>query len=137
MSFKEHGILLYLDKELYRAFIRLQADRDLGRTYAGFLPLVEGFYRLGYLSEESYHSHMEKYSQPLNEEPTAEPVVISPEEKLLASVVSQWELHTDLKWRDHWKKEAEKHPDLVSAQKIIVLAKTGEGCEQKTRGEGI
>ena len=44
-GFREHGVMLYLDKALYKAFIRLQADKGLGRSYAGLLPFVEGLYR--------------------------------------------------------------------------------------------
>ena len=40
MSFREHGVMLYLDKTLYKAFIRLQADKGLGRSYAGLLPFT-------------------------------------------------------------------------------------------------
>lgn len=33
-DFREHGVMLYLDKVLYKAFIRLQADKGLGRSFA-------------------------------------------------------------------------------------------------------
>ena len=66
-GFREHGVMLYLDKTLYKAFIRLQADKGLGRSYAGLLPFVEGLYRLGYLSKEEYEVHFKKYSQELKE----------------------------------------------------------------------
>ncbi len=63
-GFKEHGLMIYLDKDLYRAFIKLQADKDLGRAYAGLLSLTEGFFALGYISEKDYKEHIKKYGKP-------------------------------------------------------------------------
>jgi len=65
-NFKEHGVMLFLDKILYTAFIKLQADKGLGRSFAGLLPFTEGLYHLGYLSKEDYEAHIEKYSIPLD-----------------------------------------------------------------------
>lgn len=64
-GFKEHQVMLCLDKEPYHGFIQIQADRDLGRSYAGLLPFVEGLYHLGYISKEGYDAHFKKYSEPL------------------------------------------------------------------------
>jgi len=64
-NFREHAVRLFLDRELYLAFIKLQADKKLGRSFAGLLPFVEGLYRLGYITEEAYESHKERYSAPL------------------------------------------------------------------------
>lgn len=64
-GFKEHQVMLCLDKEPYHGFIQIQADRDLGRSYAGLLPFVEGLYHLGYISKEVYDAHFKKYSEPL------------------------------------------------------------------------
>lgn len=71
MSFNEHKVLLCLDRELYMAFIRLQADKGLGRSYAGLIPYIEGLYKMGYLSKECYEAHLEKYSVPLVAHPEA------------------------------------------------------------------
>jgi hypothetical protein len=68
-GFREHGVMLYLDKTLYKAFIRLQADKGLGRSYAGLLAFVEGLFHLGFLSKEDYQKYVAKYSQGLTEEP--------------------------------------------------------------------
>lgn len=64
-GFSEHKVMLCLDKELYRAFIKLQADKELGRSYAGLLPYVEGLFHMGYITQEVRDSHVLKYSQPL------------------------------------------------------------------------
>jgi hypothetical protein len=46
-------------------FVKLQADRRLGRAYAGLLPFVEGLYHMGYISKEVYEAHIKRYSEPL------------------------------------------------------------------------
>lgn len=66
--FKEHVIQLALDKPLYIRFLQLQADKKLGRPYAGLLAFVEGMYRLGYLSKEDYEKYSQRYSKPLEED---------------------------------------------------------------------
>lgn len=72
-DFREHGVMLYLDKTLYRAFIKLQADKGLGRSYAGLLPFTEGLFHLGYLSKQDHEEHVAKYSQGLIEESREQP----------------------------------------------------------------
>ena len=64
---KAHGLLLYLPPSLYLALIRLQADKGLGRSFAGLLALTEGLYRLGYLEEKEYIRLYERYTTPLEE----------------------------------------------------------------------
>ena len=64
-GFQEHKVMLFLDKELYVAFIRLQADRAVGRSYAGLLPFVEGLFHMGYINREVYEKHVQKYSDKL------------------------------------------------------------------------
>jgi len=64
-SFQEHKVMLFLDKELYVAFIRLQADKTIGRSYAGLLPFVEGLYHMGYINTDTYNAHVTRYSDKL------------------------------------------------------------------------
>jgi len=64
-KFREHGVMLFLDGELYHGFTKLMADKCLGRSYAGLQAFTEGIFHLGYLSKDSYDAHIEKYSIPL------------------------------------------------------------------------
>ena len=57
--------MLFLDRELYVGFIKLQADKGVGRSYAGLLPFVEGLYHMGYINREIYEKHVAKYSERL------------------------------------------------------------------------
>jgi hypothetical protein len=124
--------MLCLDKPLYRAFIQLQAAKDLGRAYAGLLPFVEGLHKLGFLSEEEHTIHVKKYSEPLTDESKVEIAVISHEQresdkelkvmdKYFLEVMRQWENHKDLQWRvkakvkaEHWKEKLQSAKDLLS-----------------------
>jgi len=126
-GFREHGIMLYLDKTLYKAFIKLQADKGLGRSYAGLLPFVEGLYHLGYLSKEEYETHFQKYNTPLTEEP--KPLTkeqMQEREKLkklnknFSMVIEQWNLHPSLEWRLKWIKQAEKWKDKIPSAKALL-----------------
>ena len=64
-GFQEHYVRLFLDKELYVAFIKLQADKTLGRSYAGLLAFTEGLFHMGYINREVYETHVKKYSDKL------------------------------------------------------------------------
>jgi hypothetical protein len=64
-DFKEHGLMLFLGRESYVGFIKLQADKGLGRSFAGQLAFNTGLYNLGYLSKEDYEQLAKKYSQGL------------------------------------------------------------------------
>ena len=132
-DFREHGVLLYLDKTLYKAFIRLQADRGLGRSYAGLLPFTEGLFRLGYLSSEDYEVHIRKYNQGLAEKPqplSAQQLEkkreLEGKQKVFSMVLEQWNQHPS-DWQARWVKEAKKWKDRVAnAQLVLALANSGE-----------
>ena len=126
MVFKEHGCILYLSKELYSAWIKLQADKDLGRSYAGLLPFVEGLYRLGYLSKDVYEEHFKKYSRPLNpkKEITFEEKkqldFLAEKDKQLKGMLESWDLpHYTPNWHEKTIAEAKKYPNLEYAKIII------------------
>lgn len=120
--FKEHQVLMCLAAPLYRAFIRLQADRDLGRSYAALLPFVEGLYRMGYISQEVYEHYRSKYSKPL---PVQKPLSQVHEqqrmrqlEKQFTQVAEQWDtLKPDS--QAYWIKKAEENKTILEAQLIL------------------
>jgi hypothetical protein len=130
-KFKEHGVMLFLSKDLYRGFIKLQGDKDLGRSYAGLLPFTEGLYKLGYLSKEVYQVHIKKYSQTLAslEEPKAdkkqEKTEAEQKEKQFKGMLEIWdEPHNNKNWRQNAISLAKKFPELESAK--LLLAKANE-----------
>jgi hypothetical protein len=123
-KFKEHGVMMYLDTELYVPFVKLQADKGLGRSFAALLSFVEGLYSLGFISKEVYESHKRKYSLPLLAQKTlAEVVDKEPDQlnKTLGMVLDQWEDHPKREWRRKWMDTARLHPDLPNAKRVLQL----------------
>ena len=119
MKFQEHGILLYLSRDLYTAFIRLQGDKDLGRSYAGLLALTEGMFRLGYISKDVYEEHVKKYSQPMTQPkpPTQEQLEERREleelEKQFAAVLKQGLNTLSERSQQYWIKKAAEYQGRV------------------------
>lgn len=127
-DFREHGVLIYLDKNLYMAFIRLQADKGLGRSYAGLLPFTEGMYHLGYISKEIYETHARKYSEqlatkePLTPKQLDERQRLEQKDKYFRQVLEQWVIHDNVEWRKKILKQAEEWKDkLQSARQLLDL----------------
>ena len=121
-DFREHGVMLYLDRTLYRAFIKLQADKDSGRSYAGLLPFVEGLYAMGYIDEQIYVQHKEKYSAPLVVQKPLQHFVNKEDEQLnktLEMVAEQWDDHRNQEWRQRWINTAEQHPTLSNSKLVL------------------
>ena len=122
-SFREHGVMLYLDKAEYVGFIKCQADKGLGRSYAGKLIFIEGQYRLGYINQEEYEARVKKYSQGLNTvTPSAEQLATQEEqhklESILTGALKVWDTLPERVREYHLKKAAE-HKELPISVQII------------------
>lgn len=116
--------MLYLTKDAYIGFIKLQADKGLGRSFAGQLIFTEGLYRLGYLSETVYHQLMDRYSQGLMSMPKVDVEKQKTVEKLekdFSNVLKQWSSMND-KARRFWIRKASENKDLKNAQLILALS---------------
>jgi len=129
MGFKEHGLMLYLDKPLYMSFVKLQGDKSLGRSFAGLLAFVEGLHQMGYITKAQYLRYRKKYSTPLNRDPlqiTLQEHDEAQERKQLnrifGNVMDQFDLHKDKPgWVDHWLKKAQEHGEISNAKKLVVF----------------
>lgn len=123
-TFREHGILLYLDKREYLAFIKLQADKGLGRSFAGKLAFCEGMFHLGYLNKEDYSDRVTKYSEGLTKEEVKslaqlkEEAKIQQIEKMLTGAFQQWDRLSE-KVKARHIKTAREHVNLTIAQRIL------------------
>ena len=124
-KFREHGVMLFLDGELYTGFIRLQAAKGLGRSFAGLLPFVEGLFRLGYITQEVYEAHIKRYSQPLVTEKPLSLAQLKTKESLakitkeFSNVIAQWDT-MNVKAKDYWFKKAEEYRDTVPNAKLVL-----------------
>jgi hypothetical protein len=128
-SFKEHGFRLYLDKTLYKALVRLQADKGLGRSYAGLLPLVEGLHSMGYLTNQECEERIKKYSQPLCDvppPPTMEELQRKSElvnwEKRFSRAIEQWSTMPEESREWHVQKARELQDKVSKAKFVLSLA---------------
>ena len=132
-SFQGHTApRLFLDKTFYKAFVRLQADKDLGRSFAGLLPFVEGLHTMGYLTDQECEAHVKRYSQPLCETPKL-PTTEALQQK---SEVTNWEKRFSLtikEWPNMNEKSREWHVQKakellgkVSNAKLVLSLANGE-----------
>jgi len=124
-KFKEHGVMIYLDRELYLGFIRLQAEKGLGRSYAGLLPFVEGLYQMGFITQDVYETHKAKYSEPLvtkkqltlpqlKQKQTIEEIT-----KEFSEVIKQWDSMKP-KAKKYYIEKAEQYKDKVPNAKLVL-----------------
>jgi hypothetical protein len=121
-DFQEHKVMLFLSKDLYLAFIKLQADKGLGRSYAALLPFIEGLHQLGYISSEVYESYRKRYSMPLVAQKTLPEITDGQTENLnktLGMVAEQWNEHPNPEWRQKWLTIAEEHGELSNAKLVL------------------
>lgn len=128
-GFQDNKLMLFLDKELYVAYIRLQADKMLGRSYAGLLPFVEGLYHMGYLDKEVYQKHVQKYSDKLVGKKQLTLIETQEMEKniqlgrLFAAVAKQWETLTPEQRQKHLERALASREKVPQAELIIQLGK--------------
>jgi hypothetical protein len=110
-------------------FIQLQADKHLGKSYAGLLCFVEGLYHLGYLSKAQYLAHVKRYSIPLDKDPdqvALEEVEAARERKQLnrtfINVIQDWHLHQDEpEWQAYWMTKAKQNGELSGARRLLAF----------------
>ena len=125
--------MIFLSRDLYVAFIKLQAEKELGRSFAALLPFTEGLYKMGYISKEVYEAHKKRYSEPLTKETEEEKLRRTRSQhradreneelnKLFANVAKQWKQHPSSEWRNTWIQKAKQHSDVPNSQLILKLA---------------
>jgi hypothetical protein len=137
-EFKGHGLLLFLDRSLYLAFIKFQADKKLGRSYAGLLIFIEGLHTMGRLSDEDYALFKQRYDKPLiQKEP--KPLTkkqIEREQKLkdleqqFSNVIKQWNTVPE-KSRRYYIKKAKKYEHVIPNAKLVLALANGNKLTEK------
>jgi len=129
MVFQEHNLRLFLDRTLYLAFIKLQADKELGRSFAGLLCFVEGIHNLGYIGDQDYEKYQKRYSTPLDKNPEQVALMevqaakkLKEQRALFRQVTAQFELHKhDPTWIKQWREKAIKNGELPEAKQLLAL----------------
>jgi hypothetical protein len=120
---------LFLNPKLRLALIKLQADKELGPSYAALYALNEGLHVLKYLGEEDYQVFKKRYSQKLVSDAQQKLVpLVNMQEvkesegmtKQFSMVIDQWQLHPDMVWRQRWAKKAREYENRVPNAKYII-----------------
>ena len=138
VGFNDHSYRMFLDRKLYLATVKLQADHGLGKSYSALLPFVEGLHAMGYLDSETFELYRNKYSVGLEETANIKsPAQIIKEETKAAKyrqlnnhfgeVLAQWSMLKD-KSKQYHLKEAEKHKTLKNAKLLLELGKQEAEC---------
>jgi hypothetical protein len=131
----EHYLPLMLNAKLKMALIKLQADKELGQSYAGLLALVEGLHSLKYLNDEDYLIYQKRYSQKLVDDPQQKLMAQEnhqaiQEQKnmtaLFSNVLADWSLTHKRGWREDWVKRASPWANRIKAAQMIVDLGTKE-----------
>jgi hypothetical protein len=127
-GFQDHKVMLFLDRELYVAFIKVQADKGVGRSYAGLLPFVEGLYHMGYINRDVYQAHVAKYSERLTQNKqltlaeTQEMEKNKQQARYFKAVADQWQSLTPQQQQTHLKRALEARTKIPAAELVIELA---------------
>lgn len=128
---------LYMERKLYMALIKLQAEKRLTKSKSGLLSVVEGLHSMGYLSKADYEIYKAKYSVGLDVE-SLSPIQIKKIEtkanrdrqlnRHYKEIFAQWNtIKEDAK---QWHlKDAEKNKHLKYAK--LVLEKGSQEMEAK------
>ena len=133
-----------LTAELDVALSKLRAALEIGDTYAVLYGLVEGMFKLGYLSQENHDLLITRYSRKLvdvrNEKRTKREnshipvltleqqkakVALEAKDREFQGVLEQWDSHPDPVWRTQKILRAQKYPELASS-KLLLAKVNGE-----------
>lgn len=135
MSFKGHKVTLFLARELERALIQLQADKDLGRSFAGLLPWVEGMHLMGYLDDATYEKYRKRYSTPLNV-PAGNwksKASLRKVEEQFSHAIQHWSEMPE-KSRKYILEKAERHKNKIGNAKLVLALGKKEPLELMSHG---
>ena len=141
---REHGLLLFMSSDLNMAFIKFQAQKELGRSYAGLYLLNDALYRHGCISQEVYERLEKKYGTKLVESrPKEAPVLTQEQQKeqqLLAQkdrqfkgMLDQWQTHPDPEWRRRAAEHAGKYLDKLESARTLKTQYETETKKTKNR----
>jgi len=138
-GFQGHKYVLFFNRKLYLATVRLQAERGLGKSYSALLVCVEGLHSMGYLNDADYEVYKEKYSVGLDVEPLNPKKIKQQETKAnrdrqlnrhYEEVLKQWNTLKEKTKRFHLKK-AEENKHLKFVREVLKLGSPQETEAQK------
>ncbi len=120
---------LLLNPKLRLALIKLQANMELGQSYAGLYALNEGLHALKYLGDDDYEAFKKRYSDKLVDDEAAEKTLemdqqarreIESKTNYFREILSQWDVHTNPEWRKLQFKKAKEYANRIPYAKLIL-----------------
>lgn len=141
--FNVHSVMFTAELEI--ALVKLQAKLEIGKNYGTLYMVVEGAFRLGYLSQEDYDLFIKRYSRKLvdvtkekraQRESSHVPVLtlekqrekqqLQQKDKQFQGQLKQWDQHPRPEWRAKVLADAEKWKEkLESARQLLELSQKG------------
>jgi hypothetical protein len=125
--------------ELEIALVKLQAKLEIGKNYGVLYMVVEGAFRLGYLSQEDYDLLIKRYSRKLvdvtkekraQRESSHVPVLtlekqkekqqLDQKDKQFQGMLEQWDQHPSPQWRKKVLADAEKWKDKLASARALL-----------------
>jgi hypothetical protein len=126
---QEHIMKICLPPELYLAVIKFQVEKEIGKSYAGLLLLTKAVYQEQLITREDYEKFQYRYSrrlvaeekpQKLTSEQQKEKQKMDEKARTFSSLISQWELHPSVEWRQRWISEGQKWENQIPEAKAFL-----------------
>jgi hypothetical protein len=125
-----HSVRLDLGPELRSGLIKYMAKHDLDREFAALQLFIKSLQSEGMISREVYEFYISRYSRTISSmsltsapaksiEQVNHDAKLAEKDRLFEMVLSQWDLSHKPGWKEGWLKQAEKHPDLPNAKKLL------------------
>jgi hypothetical protein len=109
--------------------IKLQANMELGQSYAALYIYNEGLRNLKLINEEDYQVNKKRYSRKLIDEaqqkimPEIDMQAVKEVESMtryFSMVLDQWHLHPNSDWRNKQLKKAKEYENRVPNARLVL-----------------
>jgi hypothetical protein len=126
---QEHIMKICLPPELYLAVIKFQVEKEIGKSYAGLLLLTKAVYQEQLITRDDYEKFQYRYSRRLVAEEKPQKLTIEQQKekqkmdekaRTFSSLISQWELHSSVEWRQRWISEGKKWENQIPEAKAFL-----------------
>jgi hypothetical protein len=131
MSERSHVHPLCLPVEFSVGISKVQAQLEIGKSAAILLMVAEGLFRGGFIDSGTYEAKKQRYerklvdivrgkAKPQTMAEREEQVKLAKLEKTFSSVLKEWSMHNDEKWRANWIAKAEQYKDKIHTAKLVL-----------------
>jgi hypothetical protein len=126
---QDHIMKICLPPELYLAITKFQAEKEIGKPYAGLLLLTKAIYQEQLITKEVYEKYLYRYSRKLIPEEQTQKLTAEQQKnkqrldekaRSFTAAYNQWDIHLDNKWRQYWVNEAKQWQNLMPEAKTFL-----------------